>query len=106
MKLVAQHVAHKSDDCIFELDEYRDDAGRQFLLAHLRIFKWSPASYKRIKRDWATFRKAVTAPLFANPVQVNDPLWVKFLTRMGWRLFKPDILCHDGLVRPLYFHTV
>lgn len=104
MKLVAQHVAHKSDDCTFELDEYRDAEGRQLLLAHLRVHRWSAAALKRIKHDWQVFRQCVTVPLFANPVQ-DDPLWIKFVTLMGWRPFS-QVLCHDGIERPLYIHKV
>lgn len=104
MKLVAQHLAHKSDDCTFELDEYRNDAGEQMLLAHLRVHRWTKESMLNIKREWKLFRQCVTAPLFANPPQDN-PKWVKFVTLMGWRPFS-KVLCHDGIERPLYIHTV
>ena len=104
MKLVAQHVAHESDDCTFELDEYRNDAGEQMLLAHLRVYKWSAGSLKRIKREWALFRQHVTSPLFASPMQ-DDPKWVRFVTLMGWRPFS-TVLCHDGIERPLYIHKI
>ena len=104
MNLVAQYVAHKNDDCTFELDEYRDASGNQMLLAHLRVHRWSKASFQRIKRDWVLFRHHVKAPLFATPM-AHDKRWEKFVTLMGWRPYS-TVLCHDGIERPLYIHTV
>jgi hypothetical protein len=103
MDLVKRHLAHDTDYCTFELDEYRNEAGAQMLLAHLRVHNWSPGSLKRIKRDWAAFRQAVTAPLYASPMS-HDDKWVRFVSMMGWRPFS-TVLCHDGIERPLYIHT-
>lgn len=109
MKLVAQHVAHKDADCTFELDEYRNDAGEQMLLAHLRVHQWSPAAARRIKRAWALFRTAVTAPLFALPqLSPDDPAygkWERFVKLMGWRPTGQLVGCLDGIKRPLFIHT-
>jgi hypothetical protein len=99
-----RHVAHDTDYCTLELDEYRDAAGAQMLLAHLDVHKWSASSLRRIKGDWTVFRQAVTTPLFAHPLH-DDPKWEKFVTLMGWRPFS-TVLCHDGIERPLFIHTV
>jgi hypothetical protein len=106
MDFVKRHLAHDTDYCTFELDEYRDEAGAQMLLAHLRVHKWSPSYLRRIAHDWAVFRQAVTVPLYASPMQSEELThWIKFVTLMGWRPYS-TVLCHDGIERPLYIHTV
>jgi hypothetical protein len=104
MVFLKRHLAHDTDYCTFELDDYRSDEGRQMLIAHLRVHKWSHSYLRRIAHDWAVFRQAVTVPLFASPMQ-DDPSWVKFVTLMGWRPYS-TVLCHDGIERPLYIHTI
>lgn len=99
-----RHVAHDTDYCTFVLHEYRDEAGAQMLLAHLLVHKTSPEALRRIMRDWAAFRQAITAPLYACPMS-HDDKWVRFVTLMGWRPFS-SVLCHDGSERPLFIHTV
>lgn len=104
MDLVNHWVAHDDADCTLEFDEYRSELGEQMLLTHLRVHQWSPAALKRIRHAWKVFRSVVTTPLFASPMQ-DDPKWVRFVTLMGWRPFS-QVLCHDGIERPLYIHTV
>jgi hypothetical protein len=104
MELVATHMAHQTDYVTFALDEYRDAEGHQMLLAHLHVHKWTPQYLKRIRRDWAVFRNAVTMPLFATPKDY-DAKWDRFVTLMGWKPYS-SVLCHDGIERPLYIHTV
>jgi hypothetical protein len=99
-----RHVAHDTDYCTFVLHEYRDAAGAQMLLAHLLVHQRSLSALRRIKHDWAVFRSIVTAPLFASPMS-DDPQWHRFVTLMGWRPHSA-VLCHDGIERPLYIHTV
>ena len=105
MKLVAQHVAHSDEDCELLLDEYRDAEGHQMLLTHLRVHNWSRGTLKRFVRDWDLFRKHITAPLYATPM-VDDPKWRKFVSLVGFRPTGQQVLCHDGIERPLYIHTV
>lgn len=108
MQLVAQHTAHETDDFAFELDEYRDAQGHQMLLAHLKFTNWSPGALKRCIRDWRIFRQHITAPLFGSPMDHEGPAldrWCRFVELMGWRPFT-TVLCHDGIERPLYIHTV
>jgi hypothetical protein len=104
MEFVARHLAHDTDYCTFELDEYRDAAGAQMLLAHLRVHKWSATYLKRIQNDWAVFRSIVTGTLFASPM-TDEPKWHRFVTSMGWRPYS-TVLCQDGIERPLYIHTI
>jgi hypothetical protein len=35
----------------------------------------------------------------------DDPKWERFVRMMGWRSFS-TVLCHDGIERPLYIHTI
>src|SRR5881227_833315 len=100
MVFLKRYIAHETDYCTFALDEYRDAAGAQMLLAHLHVHKWTPAYLKRIKRDWALLRAAVSAPLYASPM-TDDAKWHRFVSMMGWRPFS-TVLCHDGIERPLY----
>jgi hypothetical protein len=37
---------------------------------------------------------------------VDDPKWRKFVTLVGFRPTGQQVLCHDGIERPLYIHTV
>jgi hypothetical protein len=104
LAFAARHLAHDTDYCTLELDEYRDAAGAQMLLAHLRVHKWSHSALRRIRHDWAAFRQCVQAPLFASPMG-DDPKWHRFVTLMGWRPYS-TVLCHDGIERPLYIHTI
>lgn len=110
MKLVAQHVAHKDDDCTFELDEYRTDAGEPMLLAHLRVHQSTPSAFRRVQKAWADYRSKVTTPLYALPqLPPNDPAyekWVRFVQMMGWRPTGQHVGCLDGIKRPLFIHTV
>jgi hypothetical protein len=98
-----RYVVLDNDDCTFELDEHRNAAGEQMLLAHLRVHKWTKESLVRIRRDWSLFREAVPAPLFASPMN-DDPMWHRFDKLMGWRSHS-TVLCQDGIERPLYIHT-
>jgi hypothetical protein len=109
MVFLKRHLAHQTDYCTFELDEYRDEAGAQMLLAHLRVHKWSHSALKRIAHDWAAFRQCVQAPLYATPMlSPNDTAcekWARFVKKLGWRPYS-TVLCHDGIERPLYIHTI
>jgi hypothetical protein len=104
MVLLERHTAHETDYCVLEIDEYGNEGGERMYLAHLRVLRWSPSTLRKIKSDWAVFRKAVTVPLFASPMH-DDARWVKFVTMMGWHPFA-HVLCQDGITRPLYIHTV
>lgn len=99
---VKRHDVRRTDDYWFEIDEYKNDSGEQFLLVHLQFMKWTMSVLKQVVRDFRLFREHCRAPLFActeNP----DAKWVKFITMMGYR-FQQNIACNDGAVRPLYIH--
>lgn len=105
MEFVERYVAHEDEDCELLLDEYRDASGQQMLLAHLKVHRWSLGALKRIARNWSVFRQHITAPIYATPM-VDDEKWRRFVTRMGWQSTGQQVLCHDGIERPLYIHTV
>lgn len=88
---------------LFEIDEYLDAAGHQFLYAHLRVFKFTPSVFKAIKKDWSVFRQHIVSPLFAIG-EVEDAKWVKFVTSLG---FVPamDVVCLNGERRLMYRHA-
>ncbi|WP_316235069.1 MULTISPECIES: hypothetical protein [unclassified Bradyrhizobium] len=110
MEYVGTHYAHKTDYVTFALDEYRGAEGQQMLLAHLHVHQWSPSSLKRIRHDWALFREAIPVPLFALPMLSTEdpayPKWERFVTSMGWRPTNQQVLCLDGIERPLFTHTI
>lgn len=110
MKLLAQHIAHKTDYCVFEIDEYKNEEGKQMLLVHLRVLVWSRDTLRKIKHDWAVFRQAVKSPLYALPMlSPDDPecsKWKRFVELMGWKPLNILVCCNDGLERPLYIHEI
>jgi hypothetical protein len=101
---VQRHPLLLNDDFWLELDEYRRAGGEQFLLAHIRVHRWSPSVFKQIKHVWTTFRSCVTLPVFACP-EVDDQRWVKFVTAFGFKPFQ-QVICNNGARRPLYIHIV
>lgn len=102
-EFVKRHDVLRTDDYWFEIDEYKNAGGEQFLLAHLQFFNWAPSVFKRLLRDWRAFRTHVTSPLFACPKDADAKL-AKFCERTGWR-FQQNITCDDGATRPLFIHT-
>lgn len=110
MVFLKRHLAHETDYCTLELDEYRTDAGEQMLLAHLRVHQWSLSALRRIQHDWAAFRRSVTTPIFSLPMLApSDPAfdkWLRFVTMFGWRPTGQQVLCLDGIERPLFIHTI
>lgn len=104
MDLVARHECLKTDDYLCELDEYRDAGGKQFLLAHIRVFNWAPSVCKKLVREWKLFRTICTAPIYGCP-QVDDERWAKFVALLGFRPLT-HVLCNDGAERPLFIHII
>lgn len=88
---------------LFEIDEYLDAAGHQFLYAHLRVFKFTPSVMKRILADWRAFRACVSAPLFAIGEE-DDAKWRRFVSMLG---FQPalEVVCLNGERRLMYRHA-
>lgn len=102
-EFVKRHDVRRTEDYWFEIDEYKDAGGKQFLLAHLQFFNWTPAVFKQVIREFKVFREHIAAPLFACP-PVADKKWRKFVHLTGWR-YQQDIVCEDGVERPLFIHT-
>jgi hypothetical protein len=94
-----------TDDFWFELDEYRRNDGAQIMLAHIRVHHWTKEVAKQIFREWKLFRECVKCPLYAVP-EADDGKWAKFVTALGFKPLKDEIICENGDRRPLYLHTV
>lgn len=101
MRFVKRHNVRRTDDYWFELDEYTDGE-HTMLLVHLQFFHWSASVLKTVIREFKKFRQHVRAPLFACP-PTDDAKWRKFVDMMGYRYLQ-DIVCEDGVMRPLYIH--
>jgi hypothetical protein len=104
-EFVARYEGVKNDDFLFELDEYRrptDNA--QMMLAHIRVFRWSPRVFKRCLREWRLLRAIITCDVYVSP-QDDCPQWHKFVTAMGFEPFT-QVICIDGASRPLYLHRI
>jgi hypothetical protein len=101
-KLVARHDALTTEDYRFEIDEYRRDDD-QLLLAHLRVFRWSPSVLKSLLKNWSLLRQCVKAPLFAS-AEVDDDKWTRFVSLLGFEPFE-TITVENGEQRRLFIHT-
>lgn len=101
----AQHTVRRTDDYLFEFEEYRrptDDA--QMLIAHIRVFRWSPSVLKQMKQEWELLRSVIRSDIYATPPE-DTPLWRKFVETFGFTYFR-QVICNDGLPRPLYISRV
>jgi hypothetical protein len=104
-EFAARYEGVKNDDYLFELDEYRrltDNA--QMMLAHIRVYRWSPTIFKRCLREWRLLRTIIKCDIFVSP-QDDTPEWHKFVTAMGFKPFT-QVICNDGVKRPLYLHRI
>lgn len=100
---VTTHRALTTDDYWFDLDEYRRGP-QSLLIAHLRFDRFTPSLMKRVLKQWASFRKCVTAPVFALG-EVDDNKWVRFVTLLGFK-FSKQVICANGATRRLFTHLV
>lgn len=98
-EFVTRHRVLTYPEYWFEIDEWRRGQD-QFLLAHIRIAKWTPSVLKRIDREWAAFRECVDAPLFAI-AEIDDRKWERFVSRLGFR-FHCDTVCENGEPRRMF----
>jgi hypothetical protein len=100
----ARHAVHDAltdADYCFEIDEYRRGPD-QMLLAHLRVFRWSPSVLKSLLKHWAQLRQCVKAPLFASG-EVDDDKWRRFVTLLGFEPLE-HVKCENGETRLLFIH--
>lgn len=102
-EFVCSHPALIDPDYKFELDEYRSGKDT-FLLAHLRFWRFSPSIMKRVLQQWSTFRKCVTAPVFALG-EVDDEKWERFVSLLGFK-FCTQVNCINGASRRLFVNTL
>lgn len=100
-----RYVARKTDDYLFELDEYRrptDDA--TMIIVHFRVNRWAPSVLKRMKREWSIFRTVYKDDLYASPAY-DQPKWHKMVRAFGFKLLT-HVRCLDGRLRPMYLNRI
>jgi len=101
----ARHEIRRTDDFLFELDEYRrpgDDA--QMMIAHMGVFRWAPSVLKQMRHDFALFRAVYRGDIYASPID-DEPKWHKFVKALGYRPLT-TVRCLDGLERPMYINRI
>jgi hypothetical protein len=98
-----RHDVRRTDSYWCEVDEYTNEQEERFLLAHIRVYRWSPSVAKQLREEFKTFRTICPAPLFACP-EVADAKWIKFVSLLGFR-FLQNTVCNNGETRPLFIHT-
>ena len=100
-EFVARYEALRTDDYLIELDEYRRPSDHaQLMIAHMRVFRWAPSVLRRMIREWRLFRTVCHADIYASP-QTDEPKWHKMVRAVGFE-FLTQVICNDGLTRPLY----
>lgn len=95
-----RHRVLSREEYLFEIDDYTLGGGNHFLLAHLRVFSFTPSAMKRILADWRAFRACVSAPLFAIGEE-DDAKWRRFVSHLG---FEPalEVVCNNDVRRLMY----
>jgi hypothetical protein len=101
-EFVKRHDVLTYPEYWFELDEYRRGED-QMILAHIRFVKFTPSIFKRVLREWKTFREVVTCPLFAFGEQ-QDEKWERFVTLLGFKPLHTDVVW-EGKSRRLFLHA-
>lgn len=103
--LVTQWVIRDLPEYHASIDEFMGPKGEQFLQAHVRFHKHSPATMRKALADWKLFRSICTAPLFAcagpDEETGGEHKWEKFITLLGFKFFK-RLKCSNGLRRRFY----
>jgi hypothetical protein len=100
-EFITRHDIHRTDAYWCELDEYRRGED-QFLLAHIRVYRWSPSVCKKLRAEFNTFRTICKAPLFAC-AETMDAKWFKFVSMLGFKYLQ-DVPINNGETRPLFIH--
>lgn len=100
---VAVHEIVSSPEYEAHIDEHRRGQDT-FLLMHIRVHSFSPATFKKIKTQWRLLRQCVTAPLFAL-AEVDDEKWERFVSHLGFK-FLQEVICENGESRRLFIHVV
>lgn len=105
-KFVQYHTIRDTPDYFFDIEEFKNEEGQQFLLAHLRFNRFSPAVLKRGLHDWRLFRTCVTAPIFAVCDDGDYDKWRRFVSLFDFKPTNIDVPCNNGAVRQLFISTV
>lgn len=96
-------IDHPEYVCL--IDEYRHGE-TQFLLAHIGFSEFSPSVFKRLLREWATFRSVVTAPLYAACDDGDFQKWQRFVSHLGFKPTGVVLPCENGELRELFLSVV
>lgn len=101
--LKSSYTAHETPEYRFDLDEYRDDDGKQMLFVHLAVTRSSPSTFREMRDVWSKFREVVTCPIYALGPDEDDK-FANFVRLFG---FKPlsDVICENGEQRRLFLNT-
>ena len=100
-----QHLILDYDEYWFQIDEYRKRR-TQILFAHLWVEKFTPSIFRRILREWLSFRQVCKASLYAVCDDGDQIKWEKFVRRLGFIPTGRTIFCENGAERPLFISTV
>jgi len=100
-KLVDAQTVIDCPEYVFEIDEYGRGDDR-VVFVHLTVHKWSLSVFKRMLRDVAAFREAVSCPYFAVGA-VDDEKFAKFMQRLGFK-FLTHVICRNGERRRLFIN--
>jgi hypothetical protein len=97
---VKRHTARSTDDYLAEIDEYVREDGEQFLLVHLRVFKFTPRVLRRILTEWRCWRALCKQPLFACGER-EDRTFQHFVKLLDFESLMP-VVTECGEERTLY----
>lgn len=75
----------------------------QMLFLHIEFHDFAPASLRKARQAWATFRTCVTAPIFA--YGPDTPVWERFVRSFGFQELT-TVPCADGRHRRLFINLV
>lgn len=100
-EFAARHRLHTCDDFIFEVDQFTRGID-QFLIAHLRAFRWSASVFKQMLSLWPAHRIMLRGPVFALG-EHDDHKWRRFVSHFGFTPHLP-VVCENGQPRLLYIN--
>ncbi len=99
-RMVRADIAHECPEYRFELETHEDDAGHQMVFVHMRVYKWSKSTLKKIIHMWSIFRRCVPVVVYAT-AEVDDDKWEQFVKLFGFQ-FLSDVVCENGEKRRLF----
>jgi len=74
--------------------------GQKMVMVHMDVWYFSPSVLKKMKKQWAVFRKSMRCPLFAMG-ETDDAKFERYVSLFGFQ-YLTNIPCTDGKVRRLF----